>query len=273
MKINQELFSLNYNDLNKWAVKFGTNLILAVLIFVVGFWLANFLSKTVRKVLQRSHIDEGLVTFLTSLTTIAFKILVFVTGVTQLGIEMTSFVALLGAAGLAVGMAFSGTLSNFAGGVMILFFKPFKVGDTILCQGAQGTVKEIQIFNTHLYTSDNKVIILPNGPLANGNITNFTRAENRRIDLVFSIPFGDDIEEVKLLMQSYFESEEKILKDPSPFVGVGAVLLSSIEVHVRTWVDTESYNSVVYSMNEYVYKQFLSKGINTLNSSASTVNN
>lgn len=272
MKINEELFSLNYNELNRWAVKFGTNLILAILIFVIGFWLANFLSKTVRKVLQKSHIDEGLVTFLTSLTTIAFKILVFVTGVTQLGIEMTSFVALLGAAGLAVGMAFSGTLSNFAGGVMILFFKPFKVGDTILCQGAQGTVKEIQIFNTHLYTSDNKVVILPNGPLANGNITNFTRAENRRIDLIFSIPFGDDIEEVKSLMNAYFETEDQILNEPKPFVGVGAVLLASLEIHVRAWVNTESYNAVLYSMNEYVYKQFLSKGINTLNSSASSLN-
>ena len=260
-EIDQKIFGFSIDEIEKWALKIGTDLLLSVIILVAGFWFANLASKTIRRVLKRSNTDESLVTFLSSLTSTALKLLVVVTSITQFGIQMTSFVALLGAAGLAIGMAFSGTLSNFAGGVMILVFKPFKVGDTILAQTAQGVVKEIQIFNTHIYTPDNKVVILPNGPIANGNITNLTKAENRRVDLIFHLAYGENFEEVKSILLDLFNEDERVLHEPLPFVGIGALTTTSLEIHARVWTQKDNHSPIFYAMNEKVYTELTARGI------------
>lgn len=252
----EKIMGFNWDEVYQWLVKIGSNLIVAVLIFIVGFWLAKTLSKGVRKVLTKSNTDPGLISFLTSLTSITLKILVVVTGVTQLGIEMTSFVAILGAAGLAIGMAFSGTLSNFAGGVMILAFKPFRVGDFIQTQNESGTVKEILIFNTYLHTTDNKIIILPNGPVANGNIINYTKADKRRVDMNIGISYGDDYRVAREVLMRLINDDKRILLDPEPFVGLGQLADSSVNITLRVWTKTEDYWNVFFELNEKVYSEF-----------------
>ena len=261
MHLFEELFGIKSKDVNQWLVRMGTNLIISVLILVIGFWLAKMLSKGLRRVLRKSNTDEGLVTFATSFVSMVLKILVVVTSITQIGIEMTSFVAILGAAGLAIGMAFSGTLSNFAGGVMILVLKPFKVGDTVMTQGEQGEVKEIQIFNTYLYTTDNKVIILPNGPVANGNIINFTKADKRRVDWTFSIAYGDDFQTAKRLLESFIKEDKRILNEPEPFIGIALLSPSSVDLTVRVWVFTDDVRPVFFDMNQRVYSEFEKAGL------------
>jgi small conductance mechanosensitive channel len=256
----KEIFGIEYTEVNQFLVKMGTNLIVCIVILIVGFWLAKMLSKGIKKVLRRSNTDEGLVTFLTSFLSMVLKILVVITAITQLGIEMTSFVALLGAAGLAIGMAFSGTLSNFAGGVIILVLKPFKVGDFIDAQNEQGIVKEIQIFNTYLHTTDNKVIILPNGAVANGNIINFTKADKRRVDWTFSVSYGDDVEKAKEILLRYVKEDKRILTDPEPFVGLLLMNNSSIDLTLRAWAHTDDYWPVFFEMNERIYRELPQQG-------------
>jgi small conductance mechanosensitive channel len=257
----EDFLGIKYTDINHLLVKAGTNLIMSMLILVIGFWLAKVLSKGLKRLLLKSNTDEGLVTFSASFISMIIKILVSVTAITQLGVEMTSFVALLGAAGLAIGMAFSGTLSNFAGGVMILVLKPFKVGDFIMTQDEEGIVYEIQIFNTYLHTVDNKVIILPNGPVANGNITNFTKADKRRVEWVFSIAYGDQFEKAKSLLEQFIKEDELILNDPEYFIGLSLLANSSVDITVRAWVLTENYYQVFFLMNERVYKEFEKAGL------------
>lgn len=244
------------------VVRTGTNIIIAAVIFIVGWWLAKWAGKTVRNILTKSKTDTGLVTFLSSLVTILLKVLVVVTAITQLGVQMTSFVAILGAAGLAIGMAFSGTLSNFAGGVMILLFKPFKVGDTIMTQTQQGKVVEIQIFYTYLHTSDNKVIILPNGPVANGNIVNFTKEKKRRVDWVISISYGDDYVTAHTLLEEWLKEDKRVLKEPAPFVALGALTEGAVELTVRAWAKTDEFWPVFYALNKRVYEEFPDHGLN-----------
>lgn len=248
-------------DINHFFVKIGTNILLCVAILVIGFWVVKMVIKGVKKILRKSKTDESLVTFLSSLLTMVLKVLVVISAITQLGVEMTSFVTILGAAGLAVGLAFSGTLSNFAGGVMILIFKPFKVGDTIITQGEQGVVKEIQIFNTYLHTSDNKVVILPNGPVANGNITNFTKAEKRRVEWIFGVSYGDDIKVARDLLTKFIKEEKRILKDPAPFIGVESLTNTSVDISVKVWANTEDYWDIYYQINERVYREFELAGL------------
>lgn len=257
----EQLFGIKYTDINHFLIKAGTNLLICVFLLVAGFWLANMLSRGLKRLLRKSNTDEGLITFMSSFVSMVLKILVTISAISQLGIEMTSFVALLGAAGLAVGMAFSGTLSNFAGGIMILVLKPFKVGDTILTQGEQGVVKEIQIFNTYLYTGDNKVIILPNGPIANGNITNFTKAKNRRVDWTFTISYGDDFEVAKRLLEHYIVEDKRILKNPPYFIGISLLSANAVNIAVRVWVNTDDFNDVFFGLNERFYKDFEKSGL------------
>lgn len=256
-----EIFGFKYADINQFLVKIGTNLLLAIIILLVGFWLTNFVSRAISRVLQKSNTDEGLVTFSRSLISMGLKIMVIITAITQLGVEMTSFVAILGAAGLAIGMAFSGTLSNFAGGIMILVLKPFKVGDTILTQGEQGIVKEIQIFNTYLYTTDNKVIVLPNGPVANGNIVNFTKADMRRVDIAVSIAYGDDVEKAKILVANLVKDDDRVDKSHETFVGIASFGASSINLTVRVWAHADLYNDVFFDLSEKIYTEFPKAGL------------
>ncbi|MDX2361658.1 MAG: mechanosensitive ion channel [Crocinitomicaceae bacterium] len=257
----EELLGLKAGELGGVLMDLGMRIGLFILILVIGFWIAKVMTKAVVKVLHRRETDESLVGFLRSLTSILIKTLVVITAVTQLGIEMTSFVAILGAAGFAIGMAFSGTLSNFAGGVMILLFKPFKVGDYVNMQGEEGIVKEVLIFNTILTTLDNKVIILANGAVANGTIVNFTKADKRRVDWSFGIAYGDDLKVAKELLAKFMREDSRILEEEANFIGLGELGDSSVNITVRGWVKTENYWGVFFDMNERVYNEFEAAGL------------
>ncbi len=257
----QSIFGINYKEIHHWIINAGTNLLIAVLILIVGFWLAGIMSKLVKKAMQKSNVDPGLVSFIGSFISLGSKIMVVITAITQIGIQMTSFITVLGAAGLAVGMAFSGTLSNFAGGIMILVLKPFKVGDTINALGQQGTVKEIQIFNTYLNSVDNKVIILPNGPVANGSIINLTREEKRRLDFMFPLSYGSDVNKAFDLIEKILHEEERVLKDPMFTVAINEMNDTGLVVVVRVWVDHSDYGVVQLKLNKAIYLAFESAGI------------
>lgn len=249
-------------DAKDYLIDFGINLGTSILIFVVGFWIANQAKKGLSRVFEKRNLEPSLRSFLISLLTGMIKVMVTITALYQLGIEMTSFVALLGAAGLAIGMAFSGTLSNFAGGVIILLFKPYRVGDFIQTQGETGIVKEIQIFNTILNTVDNKRIILPNGPVANGNITNFTMEKIRRVDFSFGIAYGDNFKEARDTIMEFIREDKRIHNDPEPLIVLGSLGDSSVNITVRVWANTEEYWNVFFAMNERVYNEFPARGLN-----------
>ncbi|MEN9399963.1 MAG: hypothetical protein RL632_1064 [Bacteroidota bacterium] len=261
MAKTNEIFGIQYSEIQDLLVQVGTNIILAIIILVAGFWISNLVTSAIRKVLNKSNTDEGLVTFLSSFTSLVLKVMVVVSAISQLGVEMTSFVALLGAAGLAIGMAFSGTLSNFAGGIMILVLKPFKVNDKIMALGEKGTVREIQIFNTYLHTDDQKVVILPNGPVANGNIINFTRQPMRRVDCYFNLELNTDIELVKPLVIEILQEEKRIDTKQKPFIGIESVHSGCVLMVVRVWTKTEQHTELFYSLNESIYNHLKQNGI------------
>ena len=212
--------SFSWDSIVEKSIEYGLNLAVYTAVLIIGLIIAKRLSKMFAKILKKRDFEPSLQGFLVSLVSILLRILVVLTALTQLGVEMTSFVALLGAAGLAIGMAFSGTLGNFAGGVMILIFRPYKVGDLILAQGEQGIVQQIQIFNTILLTLDNKTVIIPNGALANGNITNFTHQEIRRVDFTVGIAYGDDYDTAKATLKRFIDEDERILGDQNNFIGL-----------------------------------------------------
>lgn len=250
------LFGYTQSEIIDLILSIGVNLLAAVVILFVGFKLAGIISRSLGRVLEKRNSDLGLITFLKSFTSIIIKMLTVITVFTQLGVEMTSFIAILGAAGFAIGMAFSGTLSNLAGGVMILLFKPFKVGDFVEAQGEMGIVKEIQIFHTIMTTVDNKTIIIPNGPLSNGNLTNYTMQEIRRVDFSFSFSYGEDYQLAKKVLMDLYLNHPKVLTDPEPFIGLGSMADSSVNVTVRLWTKVDDYWEVFFYMNENVYEKF-----------------
>jgi small conductance mechanosensitive channel len=256
-----ESFEFSWEWFEDKAYEWGLNMVMAIAILVIGFFIAKRVSIIVGKVLDRKAFDESLKKFLMSMVSISLRILVVVTALGQLGLEMTSFIALIGGAGLAIGMAFSGTLGNFAGGVMILIFRPYRVGDYIQAQGEEGTVKEIQIFNTILLTIDNKTIIVPNGAMANGNITNYTMEKLRRVDFTVGIGYGDKYGHAKSVLERFISEDEKILKDPAPFIGLGELADSSVNITLRVWTKTEDYWNVFFAMNEKIYKEFDQEGL------------
>lgn len=262
MKPASAFLGINYKDINHWIITAGSNLLIAVLILFIGFWLAGIFSKIMKKAMQKSNVDPGLVSFIGSFVALGSKIMVVITAITQLGIQMTSFITVLGAAGIAIGMAFSGTLSNFAGGIMILVLKPFKVGDTINAQGQQGTVKEIQIFNTYIHSADNKVIILPNGPVANGSIVNITREERRRIDISFPLAYGTDINLAFKTIEKVLNSEDRILKTPSFVIALNELNDSGLNIVVKAWADHADFNQILFKINKEIYQELTLAGIN-----------
>jgi small conductance mechanosensitive channel len=257
----EELLGLDRGEVDDYLIDLGIRLGTALVILIAGFWIARMAAKGLERILKIRGSDQSLIGFMRSLTSISIKVLVVITAITQLGVEMTSFVAILGAAGLAIGMAFSGTLSNFAGGVMILLFKPFKAGDFVDIQGEQGTVHEVQIFNTILTTGDNKVIILANGAVANNTIINYTRAEKRRVDWMFGITYGDDLEVARDILQKFMKEDKRILQEEEKFIGLGAMTDVAVTINVRAWVKTEDYWPVYYAMNENVYDEFGKAGL------------
>lgn len=247
----------NYLDkIIDFGFEYAPKLIGGILVLFIGLWVTNLITKAVGKSLQKSNIDQSLVPFLRSITNMLLKVLVAITVMGMIGIQMTSFVAIIGAAGLAVGLALSGTLQNFAGGVVILILKPFKVGDFIEAQGYTGTVKEISIFSTMLNTPDKKLVIIPNGPLSTDALTNFSAEPLRRVDWTFGIAYGDDVENFKKALNDFIAEDSRILKDPAPFMGLSELADSSVNFTVRVWVDGPDYWGVFFDMNEKVYTKF-----------------
>lgn len=243
------------------AVNFAPRLLMAIIVLIAGLWMANIFSKIIIKAMKRSDIDLSLQTFFSSFLSILLKILIFISVAGMLGIEMTSFIAILGAAGLAVGLALQGSLANLAGGVLILFFKPFKVGDYIEAQNYSGTVRGIQVFSTVLVTPDNKTIIIPNGNLSNNSIVNYSRQENRRVDFTFGTGYNDDILKTKNILQQIIKNEEKILRDPAPFIGLAELAESSVNFTVRVWCKSSDYLAVFFLIQEKVKIAFDQNGI------------
>ena len=244
------------------AVISGALLVLAALIvLLIGLWLIKRITRSIRKLMEKRDLDPSLIPFLSSLINFALKAMLVITVVGMIGIEMTSFVAILGAAGLAVGLALQGSLSNFAGGVMILVFKPFKVGDWIQAAGHAGTVNEIQIFNTILKTPDNVHIIIPNGSLSNTSVTNYSKEEQRRVDQVFGIAYGDDVDKAYDVLQKIFNDDERVLKDPEPFMAVSELADSSVNIVTRVWVNAGDFWGVKMDTLKKVYEEFDKAGL------------
>ena len=244
------------------AVSYGPKLIGAIVVLLIGLWVINIIVKSTDRLMKKRKMDESLKPFLRGMINVVLKVLLVVSVMGMVGIEMTSFIAILGAAGLAVGMALSGTLQNFAGGVIILVFRPFNVGDFIEAQGYLGSVKEIGIFTTLLNTVDKKVIIIPNGPLSTGSLTNFSREPLRRVDWSYGIAYGDDMEQFKKAMNDFIQEDKRILTDPEPFIGLSALADSSVNFAVRVWVNAPDYWGVFFDMNEKVYKRFADYNLN-----------
>ncbi|MBV6639740.1 MAG: mechanosensitive ion channel [Cyclobacteriaceae bacterium] len=253
-------------DLSQTAIdllwKYGPDIVLAIITLIVGLWIIKMISRTVRKVLTKREFDASLTPFLVTLLNIALKAALVVSVIDMVGIEVTSFVAIIGAAGLAVGLALQGTLQNFAGGVIILILKPFKVGDVIDAKGYLGTVKEIQIFYTIVNTFDKKVVYIPNGSLANSDMTNISKEEERRNEWKFGIAYGDDVDKAKELIKKLIDEDERILKEPEPFIALHSLGDSSVNIVVRTWSKADNLWPVYFDMNEKVYKEFPKHGLN-----------
>lgn len=249
-------------QLTNWGISTGKQIIAALLIFLIGRLLISLINKLVAKVLARRHVDAGVQTFVKSFVNIMLTILLIVAIISKLGVDTTSFAALLASAGVAIGMALSGNLQNFAGGLIILLLRPFKVGDFIECQGVSGTVKEIQIFHTILTSPDNKVIYVPNGSLSSGTVINYSREATRRVDWTFTVEYGEDYEKVENVINKLIAADERILDTPAPFVNLIALADSSVNVVVRVWVKSENYWDVFFQMNKSVYATFNKEGIN-----------
>lgn len=240
---------------------FGPNLLAFFVVLIVGFKVVRMINAVIGKAFEKKGLDPSLKSFLQSCIGIALKTCVLLAAVSNLGIQTTSFLTILGSAGLAVGLALQGSLSNFAGGVMILLFKPFKLGDVIEALGHTGSVSSINIFHTQLNTPDNKVIILSNGPLANGPIVNYSKESTRRVDFTFGVGYNDDLKLVRSTLEEIIQADSRILKDPAPFIGLSELADSSVNFVVRTWVNASDYWGVFFDTNEKVKTIFDEKKI------------
>ena len=235
---------------------------IACVIFYVGRWIVRRLTTVIHKIFVKRDVEASLATFLLSLVNISITFILIIIVISFLGIDTTSFIAIFASAGLAVGMALSGTLQNFAGGVLVLLLKPYRVGDFIEAQGQTGTVKAITLFSTVLATPDNKNIILPNGGMSTGIINNYSKENIRRVDWTFGIAYGDDYDKAKATIASLLEADDRVMKDPAYFIALGALADSSVNITVRAWVASEDYWGVFFDMNEKVYKTFPKEGLN-----------
>ncbi len=244
------------------SIELGGRILAALIIFIIGKFLINWANKLFATTLQKRNVDASIQSFLKSIVNITLLVMLFLAVIGKLGIELTSFAALLASVGVAVGMALSGNLSNFAGGVIILVFRPYKVGDYIEAStGASGTVTDIQIFHTVLTTPDNKIIFAPNGAMSSAVVTNYSRKETRRLDFTFGVEYGTDFQEARTILMEIINEDTRILKDPAPFVEVGALADSSVNITVRVWVNASDYWAVNFDMNKNVYATFNEKGI------------
>ena len=245
------------------GVTLGERVLAALVIFIVGKYIIKWINRLFAKVLENRKVEAGVQTFLRSMVNILMIIMLAMAVIGRLGIELTGFAALLASAGVAVGMALSGNLQNLAGGLIILVFRPYKVGDYIESgTGASGTVQEIQIFHTVLVTPDNKVIYAPNGVMSNALCTNYSHKEERRVDFTFSFEYGEDFEKVRAVLLKVIAADSRILTTPEPFIELGAMADSSVNVTVRVWVKSVDYWNVFFGMNKEVYATFNKEGIN-----------
>jgi small conductance mechanosensitive channel len=238
------------------ATSYGLKIIGAIFTIIIGIWIAKLLSKTLGKVLKKKNVDATLTKFLISVVKIGLIAFVFISAASQVGIETASFVAVIGAAGLAIGFALQGSLSNLAAGVMLIIFKPIKVGDFIEGGGGSGSVESVGIFVTTLLTPDNKVIYIPNSTLTGGNITNYSAKDTRRVDMVFGIGYEDDIDKAKSAIKSVLENDSRILKDPAPQIALSELGDSSVNFNVRPWVNKADYWGVYFDVHEKIKKRF-----------------
>ncbi|VXD14845.1 mechanosensitive ion channel family protein [Marinoscillum sp. 108] len=246
----------------EYAWEYGPKVVLAIITLIIGLWIISVLTRGFGRVMEKRNFDRSLTPFLKTLLSALLKVMLFISVIGMVGIEVTSFIAILGAAGLAVGLALQGTLQNFAGGVIILLLRPFKVGDVIDAKGYTGTVKEIHIFYTIINTFDKKVVYIPNGTLANSDMTNLSQEEDRRNEWKFGIAYGDDVDKAKTLLRKFIDEDERILKEPEPFIAVHSLGDSSVNLVVRTWSKAGDLWPVYFDMNEKVYKEFAKEGLN-----------
>lgn len=245
-----------------YILLYGPRLVAAILTLLVGLWVVGILTKIINNQLNKKKVDPSLTPFLKGLFSGLLKLLLIVSVLGMLGMEMTSFIAIIGSMGLAIGLALSGSLQNFAGGIILLIFKPFKVGDFITAQGHSGTVDAISIMHTILKSPQNETIIIPNGSLSNDSIVNFSTEQIRRVDWVFGVGYGDNTEKTKALLESLLKADERILKDPSTVIALQQLGDSSVNFVVRAWVESDQFWPVFFSMNEKVYKTFADEGLN-----------
>lgn len=245
-----------------FSVNASKNIFIACLIYSIGCFIIKQINRLVAKILEKRKVEPSVQTFLKSLVIILLNMILAFAVISKLGVETTSFAALMASAGVAIGMALSGNLSNFAGGLIILVFKPFKVGDYIEGPDVNGTVKEIQIFHTILSTLDNRMIYVPNGILNNNAITNYSKQETRRVDWVFGVEYGEEIGKVRAVIQRIIKNDPRILDTPAPLIALSTLNASSVDITVRVWVKASDYWSVLFDINEIVYDTFNKEGIN-----------
>ena len=253
--------SLITQQLIDFGIRAGERILIAVIVFIVGRFLISMLKNFVGRLMDKRKVDISIKTFVRSLVNILLTILLIISVVGALGVETTSFAALLASAGVAIGMALSGNLQNFAGGLIVLLFRPFKVGDWIESQGVSGTVREIQIFHTILTTADNKVIYIPNGALSSGTVTNYSREDTRRVDWVIGVEYGENYDKVESTVRRIISEDSRILNTPEPFVALHALDASSVNVVIRVWVKSGDYWGVYFDMNKKIYSVFNEEGI------------
>ena len=244
-----------------WIVGYGMKIIIALLIFVIGRIVAKVIKNLVVKMMEKSKVDAEVISFIGNLTYIALMVFIVLAALNQLGIQTASFIAIIGAAGLAIGLAFQGALSNFAAGFLLIVFRPFRVGDFIEGAGVSGTVMEIQIFTTQLTTLDNRKVIVPNAKLAGDNIINYTAMEARRVVLTVGVSYSEDLKKVKTVLMDILTSDERILDDPAPMVGVGELANSSVNFVVRPYVKPTDYWDVYFDIPEAIKIRFDKEGI------------
>jgi small conductance mechanosensitive channel len=243
------------------GVDFGIRLLIALVIFYVGRTIARALQRGLRRVMEAQEVDKILQTFVCNLAYWTLMVFVIIAAINQIGVQTTSLIAVMGAAGLAVGLALQGSLSNFAAGVLIVVFRPYRVGDWVEAAGISGSVEQVQILTTVLKTGDNKQIIVPNSQIMNSIITNYSANETRRVDLVIGVSYDDDLDKVRKTVQELVDADERILKDPACTIAVGQLGDSSVNFFVRPWVKTADYWVVMFDLTEAIKKRFDQEGI------------
>ncbi len=240
---------------------YGLKILAAIVIFIVGRWIARALKNVIKRMMTKGNVDDILVSFVGNLTYIALLAFVIIAALNQLGIQTTSFIAVIGAAGLAVGLALQGSLANFAAGVLMIIFRPFKAGDYIEGAGVAGVVEKVHIFTTQIKTPDNKTIIIPNGKLMGDNITNYSTKDTRRVDMVIGVGYGDDLKKVREILEDILAKDDRILEDPAPTIGVLELGDNSVNFAVRPWVKTQDYWGAYFDVTETVKRRFDEEGI------------